>query len=340
MSAVASAAALPYFHLGALDIGIPIQSFGVIVAIGVLIGAYLLRRYAEWHGVTDEHVRGLTGWITIAGFAGAHLFDVIAYHPWSAVVEDPLLIVKVWDGISSYGGFIGGSIGFAIYVWWKRLPARLFADIGIVGLLPAFTIGRIGCSVVSDHIGAAVDPSAWYSFLAMDYPWDVLRQQGIAQNYHMAETVRAWNLGLIEFLYLVPVNIVVLWLAFRPSKRMNAGVLIALTGALYAPVRFGLDFLRPEETDPRHLGLTFAQWASIVAFGAALYLAFKLLQHGEPAEVIARTSGLAKAKLEKLAHEAEQEEAEADDDDDEADAKAEKPKPKAKKAAAGGKGRK
>jgi hypothetical protein len=67
-------AAMPYFHLGAVG---PIQSFGIIVAIGVLIGAGVLRRYAEWHGISDDHIRGLTGWVTITGFIGAHIFDVM-----------------------------------------------------------------------------------------------------------------------------------------------------------------------------------------------------------------------------------------------------------------------
>ncbi len=317
------AAALPYFHLGSLDLGVPIQSFGVIVATGVLIGAALLRRYAEWHGVDDEHIRGITGWITVAGFIGAHVFDVIAYQ-WNDLMSDPWLILKVWSGISSYGGFIGGAAGFAIYVWWKRLPARLFADIGIVGLLPAFSIGRIGCTVVSDHIGAAVDPDRWYAFLAMDYPRS-LNLAHLAEHYPGAsEYIRAWNLGLVEFLYLVPVNILILWLAFRTKKRPNAGLLISLAGVLYAPVRFFLDFLRPEETDPRYSGLTFAQWASIVAFGVAVYVAFRVLKHGAPAEIVAPTSGEAQAKLKSILKETADAKDAGDDEDE---------KPKSKKSA-------
>jgi phosphatidylglycerol---prolipoprotein diacylglyceryl transferase len=302
-----AAAALPYFHLGYIDLGLHIQAFGIIVATGVLIGAALLRRYAEWHGVSDEHIRGITGWVTVAGFIGAHVFDVLAYQ-WHELMNDPLLFLKVWDGISSYGGFIGGAVGFAIYVWWKRLPPRLFADITVVGLLPAFSIGRIGCTVVSDHIGAAVDPSKWYSFLAMDYP-RAENLAHLAEHYPgTSEFIRAWNLGLIEFLYLVPVNIIILWLAFRSSKRPNAGLIPVLTGVLYAPVRFGLDFLRPEETDPRYLGLTFAQWASIVAFGVAVYVAFRVLKHGEPAEVVAPTSGEAQARLKSILRESVEDE--------------------------------
>jgi phosphatidylglycerol:prolipoprotein diacylglycerol transferase len=306
---------LPFFHLGALDIGIPIQAFGVIVAAGVLIGATPLRRYAEWHGVSDDHIRSLLTWLLISGFLGAHEFDVIAYQ-WDrlgdATVVQPAgwwflpdsmwpsnwpLVIRFWDGISSYGGFIGGGIGFALYVWWKRLPARLFADIGIVGLLPAFTIGRIGCTVVSDHIGAAADPDRWYAFLAMDYPRK-LNLAHLAEVYPgTSEFIRAWNLGLLELLYLIPVNLIVLWFAFRPSKRMPAGFVTVLTGMLYAPVRFFLDFLRPEDTDPRYFGLTFAQWASILAFGLAVYAAARILKTGTPAETIAPSSREAQERL-------------------------------------------
>ena len=44
MSAAVAAATtgLPYFHLGSLDVGVPIQAFGILVAAGVLIGAATL----------------------------------------------------------------------------------------------------------------------------------------------------------------------------------------------------------------------------------------------------------------------------------------------------------
>lgn len=261
-----------------------------------MIGAALLRRYGEWHGLSDDHIRGLTGWVTVSGFIGAHIFDVLAYQ-WHDFKRDPILLLQVWKGISSYGGFIGGATGFAIYVWWKRLPVRLLADTTIVGLLPAFSIGRIGCTVVSDHIGTAVDASKWYAGIAMDYP-RALNLARLAEHYPgTSEFIRAWNLGLVEFLYLVPVNGLILWLAFRSTKRLNAGLLTVLTGMLYAPVRFGLDFLRLEETDPRLLGLTFAQYASLLALGIAAYVAVRVFRNGTPAETVAATSGEAQRRL-------------------------------------------
>ena len=317
---------VPFFQLGSLG---PIQSFGIIVAAGVLIGAALLRRYAEWHGIEDDHIRSLLGWVTICGFLGAHEFDMIAYN-WDKIgapanevppgwwilpeglwVGNWPLPLRIWDGISSYGGFVGGAMGFAFYVWWKRLPVRLLADVTIVGLLPAFSIGRIGCTVVSDHVGAAVaDPDAWYAVLAMDYPRSASTNSIVAhlfqQRPEAGDHILAWNLGLVELLYLIPVNAAVLWLAFRSTRRPPAGFVAVLSGILYAPVRFFLDYLRPENSDPRHLGLTFAQWSSILAFGVSVYVAGRVLKSGKPAATIATTSREAQDKLRVILKEEEE----------------------------------
>ena len=58
---------------------------------------------------------------------------------------------------------------------------------------------------------------------------------------------------------------------------MPAGFVTVLTGVLYAPVRFFLDFFRETEEnlhgsgDPRYGGLTPAQWACFGLFGLGLY---------------------------------------------------------------------
>jgi len=181
--------------------------------------------------------------------------------------------------------------------------------------LPAFTIGRIGCSLVSDHVGGAADPNAWYSFLAMDYArtdgtalnaqhQTEIHNSGIAHLFNTTpnagDHLLGWNLGLIELLYLIPINILILWLAFRPTKRLPAGFISALAGMLYAPVRFFLDYLRPDNSDPRHLGFTFAQWCSIAAFGIAVYAANRILRSGKVFPTVTRTSGEAQAKLKSI----------------------------------------
>lgn len=276
MSLALSSAALPYIAIPHLELVGPlkIEPFGVIVAIGVVIGIRFLDRYAAWHRASEEDTRALTWWLLVSGFVGAHLFDVLAYQ-WDKLMEEPLLLVKLWSGISSYGGFIGGSLGYLIYVWWKRLPFALWADISMIGLLPAFTIGRIACTVVHDHPGSPTTSS-----LGFDYP------ATFTDNLGFSGPMRLHNLALYELLYLLPINALVLWLAFRKGKRLPAGFLAALVGVLYAPVRFFLDYLRLSSTDPRYLSLTFAQWSSVAAAVIAAVVAFRVLRNGKPAPTL------------------------------------------------------
>lgn len=272
-SSLAGSSVLPYISIPHLNIVGPlkIEPFGVLVALGVVLGARLLDKYAAWHRASEDDTRSLTWWLIISGFIGAHVFDVLAYQ-WEKLMEDPILLFKLWAGISSYGGFIGGAAGYALYIWWKRLPPLLWADIAIVGLLPAFSIGRIGCTIVHDHPGRATD-----FVLGFDYPLSFTQHLGFTA------ATRLHNLALYELAYLIPVNALVLFLAFRKGKRMPAGFLAALAGVLYAPVRFFLDYLRLNSTDPRYASLTFAQWASILALVVALYVTVRVLRNGKPA---------------------------------------------------------
>jgi phosphatidylglycerol:prolipoprotein diacylglycerol transferase len=359
---------VPVFHIvGSLDI----QVFGMLVATGVLVGAELCRRYSLRYGVDDDDLRKLTGWVVVTGFIGAHVFDVLAYQS-EELSDHPLLLVQLWKGISSYGGFIGGSLGFAFYVWHRRFRPGLMADVIMVGLLPGFTIGRIGCSIVHDHIGRATD-----FFLGFDYPqqalWDRFCPEridkagnvlsGLSHPHcaldqvtggglpdlgpHADAITRAHNLGFYELIYLIPVCAVVLSLAFS-KKRLPAGLLAVLVGVFYAPVRFFFEFLRLNQSDPRYAGLTFAQWASIFAFGVAGYTLMRLIQSGKPAPLDAelgdkvggyRDDAMAPKRASAAADDSDESDDDADKSDksDKDDADAKPKKAPAKKSSQAGK---
>ena len=275
-------AGVPFFELGHIDVGIPLQWFGILVASGVLLGVHIARKYADKFAIDDDDMRGMTAWVVVSGFIGAHVFDVLAYQQ-EALAKDPLLLIKLWKGISSYGGFIGGAIGWWIFQSWKRLQTGLWADLTAIGLMIGFTIGRVGCTVVHDHMGRMTD-----FFLGTEYPKREIAERGLLESYPEIRglsadaLVRIHNLGMYELFYLIPVNALILWLAFR-KKPHNAGMLAVLLGLFYAPVRFFMEFLRLNETDPRYLGMTFAQWASILAFGGAAWALVYILRQGKPA---------------------------------------------------------
>ena len=280
------AGGLPFFTLHTLNLGpLPLQPFGILVAAGVLIGAEVMRRYSLKYGMDDEDLRSLTLWIIVTGFIGAHVFDTLVYEH-ERLSEDPLLIIKIWDGISSYGGFIGGAMGYGFFVWWKRLTPGLIADTTGVGLLVAFSIGRMGCTIVHDHIGRATS-----SVFGIDYPRREIEARHLINEFPGAGLViRAHNVAMYELAYLALVCAVIVPLAFS-KRRYPAGFLAVLVGLFYAPVRFFLEYLRLNTSDPRYLSLTFAQWCSLVAFVAAGYVAVLLWQKGAPAPLAADLGG-------------------------------------------------
>ncbi|HZR83016.1 MAG TPA: prolipoprotein diacylglyceryl transferase family protein [Candidatus Binatia bacterium] len=285
IAAAATAGGVPFFTLPVVDVGVPIQPFGTIVVAGVLIGAAVLRRHAARSGIDPDDARSLTLWVILTGAVGAHVFEALMYQR-ARLAADPLFLVKLWDGISSYGGFIGGAIGYVAFVRWKRLPAGAVADATILGLLVAFSIGRIGCTIIHDHIGAAT--TFW---TGTDYPHaELARRHLLAEFPGAGAIVRAHNLGMYELLYLLPVNALALSLAFG-QRRLPPGFVAALVALLYVPVRFALEFLRLDVSDPRYAGLTFAQWCSFLAFGAAVAAAVVVWTRGERARARARGDG-------------------------------------------------
>ena len=240
---------LPYFAPPDWKLGpIPIHGFGVLVAIGCLLGARLVEKRAFKVGLDMGAASSLITWVLVGGFAGAHWFDLIAYTP-GKIAEDPLILLKFWSGISSYGGFMGALVAMFIYARRQRLDVLPYADALALGLSVGWVFGRAGCTVAHDHVGRLTT-----FFLAFRYP------AGNAQ--HIAAGVRH-NLGFYEFLYAIALASFLHWFARKPRP---SGLIVGILAAAYAPVRYFLDRLRATDidgADPRYLGLTPAMWLSI-----------------------------------------------------------------------------
>jgi len=237
---------IPYFELKPF-FGI-IQPFGLLVVCAILVGVFLMRRRAEQLGQDRRDAVDLATWFTVAGFVVAHLFDVVAYR-FPEMLADPWLLVDPRRfSISSYGGFGGAVLGVLLWRWRRGRPVWPLVDAAAFGLVPAWTFGRLGCFVAHDHPGRHSD-----FLLAVRYP---------GGSRH--------DLGLYEAIFAFLLGVVFLW-AFRRPRRVGTYLAVACLG--YAPVRFLLDFLRATDVrgaDPRFLGLTPGQYASLLLFGVGL----------------------------------------------------------------------
>ncbi|HTM20643.1 MAG TPA: prolipoprotein diacylglyceryl transferase family protein [Kofleriaceae bacterium] len=258
--------ALPYFTLPTIQIGpLDLQPFGILVATGVLLGAWIGRLRGKYLGVDENEIRVLTGYLLVFGFLGAHLFDTLFYG-MDRLKEDPILILKVWDGISSYGGFIGGVVGWYVFCVVHKVESKVvIGDLTVWGFVPGFTFGRMGCSVVHDHPGARLAEGSDF-FLSVNYPREAMNKTLMA---HGGPGPRH-DLGFYELCFLL-LMLAALLIVTNAGRKRRVGFIVGFLCVLYGPVRFCFEFLRLEENDPRHWGLTFAQWTSIAIFFAGIY---------------------------------------------------------------------
>jgi phosphatidylglycerol---prolipoprotein diacylglyceryl transferase len=234
-----------------------LKPFGMLVATGVYFAAFLTLRRARRIGLDERVMMSFITWAVGIGFIGGHVFDILFYYP-QRLVNDPLSLFRIWDGLSSFGGFMGACIGMLLWRRHYRVPTLPYSD-NFMALFPVgWVFGRAGCASVHDHPGLLSE-----SWLAVQYPGG-----------------GRYDLGLLELLLVIPLMLAFLWLGRKPQPW---GLFSALSCICYAPVRFGLDFLRERDAvpgdvhgaiDPRYLGLTPAQWEcfAVLAFGVWLLL--------------------------------------------------------------------
>lgn len=239
---------IPYFPQPTLDLGVvTIHAFGALVALAVLLGSRLFERRVEHLGLDVAFARRLTTWLLVGGFVGAHLFERLFYS-LPETLADPMSLLRVWEGLSSFGGFAGGLIGAGLLFRREkqREGAWPWLDALAVVFPVAWIFGRLGCFVAYDHPG-----------LPTDLPFGQMYVDGVVRH----------NLGLYEAVWAIPVAIV---MALLGRKTRRPGELVGWLAVLYAPGRFALDLLRVAED--RFLGLVVSQYGSIALFLTGLGL--------------------------------------------------------------------
>lgn len=108
---------IPYVHISA---GTFLQPFGLLVALGVIIGTMLAVRRARKLGFDVDALNSFITWMLVMGFVCGHVLDSAFYHP-SEVAAKPWKLLMLWEGLSSFGGFTGAAIGI---VMWRYLTLK------------------------------------------------------------------------------------------------------------------------------------------------------------------------------------------------------------------------
>ena len=253
---------IPWFRLEAWDIPLPfslpvmgdtlsIQPFGVLVATGVLLGAWVAGRFAQRNELDTIATGDLVTYAVVTGFILGYFLNGLFYERETLVevLRNPSMFFTTWLGLSSYGGFFGGILGCFIWKYRKKTPLLPYANAVCFGLPFGWLFGRLGCFVRARSSRQGHGLRTCSGRLPLREP-----------PVRSAARPRALRSALFDGDYRA-----LLWLEHR--KRRPVGFYCVTLPLLYAPVRFFLDFLRAtplEGGDVRYGGLTPAQWSSIL----------------------------------------------------------------------------
>ena len=187
-----------------------IAIYGVVIAIGMLLGLTLSSKVAARTGQDPDVIWDLGPALLFFSVLGARIYYVIFM--WDMYKDDPLQIFNLrGGGLAIYGGIIAGFITIYLYCRVKKQKFPLVLDTVMYGLLVGQILGRWGNFFNREVFGEYTD-----NLLAMRIPVSMVRERDISASIaaHMTEGTNyiqvhptflyegMWNLMLLIFLLL------------------------------------------------------------------------------------------------------------------------------------------
>ena len=133
-----------------------IYFYGVIIALGFLLGITYCAKNAKRFGIREDDVYDLVIWLIPLSIVGARLYYVafkLEYY-----LANPGEIVEIWNGgLAIYGGVIAGAAVMLLVCRRKRIPWQAMFDLLIFGLLIGQILGRWGNFMNREAFGAETD---------------------------------------------------------------------------------------------------------------------------------------------------------------------------------------
>ena len=284
-------AAIPYTTFPTIELGpLNLRTFGLMVAVGVLLGAWIAASYAERFGVERDETYRVATWMVLAGIIGSRLTWVASH---TDQIDSPIDVIAIWQGgIQFSGGFIFALIvGLPFFRRWSRLVRWRVLDGYVLGLAIGLAFGRIGCYSVGEHFGRTTD-----FFLASRYDGGDVREPTLG-DVPLVPGTTFHNTSLYEFIYMVVLFAILgglVLLARRRGREVTPGTLVGVFVLYYGVMRFISDSLRVN--DERVAGLTGAQWMCVAMVPAGIWILWKVrptlatLAAAEPAAAMAGTT--------------------------------------------------
>ena len=151
---------------------ITIRWYGLMFAIGFLIGYNIEAKIFKHEGAPESWLGTLLIWTVAGTIVGARLGHVFFYE-WDLYSQDPVRILYIWEGgLASHGGALGVITGVLCFSWItaKRNPIWTFDRLVIPVALGGGLI-RIGNLMNHEIYGHATDLPWAFRFITNIHQW-------------------------------------------------------------------------------------------------------------------------------------------------------------------------
>ncbi len=250
--------------------------YGVIIAIGMLVGVSFILKEAKRIGFDEDQFLDICIITIIVGVIGARLYYVV--FAWDYYKNDPLSAFNIRQGgLAIYGGVLAGILAIFVLSKIKKLEFLKVLDVAIFGVIIGQICGRWGNFFNREVFGQYTD-----NLFAMLLPISSVRSTEDITEEMMEHLVEIdgvsyisvhptflyeslWNLGLLVFL-----------LCTRKKKKFNGYAFFTYL-IVYGIGRFWIEGVRTDQLKLWGTDLAVSQLLSavMIVVGTAFFVYFR-----------------------------------------------------------------
>ena len=274
----------------ALDLGFfELRWYSLAYLAGIFIGYWYLLKLIKQPGapMARRHADDLVFYAALGIILGGRLGYVLFYN-LSYYLQNPLDVLKLWDGgMSFHGGMVGTVLGI-LYLARKENLQWLRVHDYVACCVPfGLFFGRIANFVNHELWGAPVKSAVPW---AVRFPEVVQGLATLGPPRHPSQLYEAILEGLVLF-------VILWWMFWKTQARYEPGKLVGAFTFFYGLFRFLIEFVREPDAQlvgfANSTGLHMGQWLSLPMIILGAWLMWTAKGRRQRVESIAGTESVA-----------------------------------------------
>jgi len=252
----------------ALDLGLfQLRWYSLAYLAGIFIGYWYLLKLLKQPGapMARRHADDLVFYAALGIILGGRIGYVLFYN-LSYYLQNPIDILKLWDGgMSFHGGVIGTTLGILYLARKEKLPWLRIHDYVACCVPFGLLFGRLANFVNHELWGAPANVAWAVRFPEIAATGDTV----LGPPRHPTQLYEAGLEGLVLFAILW-------WMFWKTDARYQPGRLVGAFIFFYGLFRFAVEYVREPDAQlvgfAASTGLHMGQWLSLPMIAGGLYL--------------------------------------------------------------------